>query len=137
MLQTSREDATDRKISVLLVEPDPQVAQLLLLLLAASDAPPHRFEPVCVEDIEAGLRSVARGSRIDAVLLGLTLNGGGALDGLKTLRRQAPHAPIVALVAPGAEERGREAVKLGAKGFQVRGRLNSDALKRALSRCCS
>lgn len=133
----SRERPEDRKISVLLVEPDPQVAQLLLLLLSAPGAPPRRFEPVRVEDIEAGLRSVASGSRVDAVLLGLTLNRGGTLEGLRTLRRRAPHAPIVALVAPGAEARGREAVKLGAKGFQVRGRLNSDALKRALSRCCS
>jgi DNA-binding NarL/FixJ family response regulator len=136
MPQTSPADAKDRKISVLLVEPDPQVAQLLLLLLAP-EAPPFRFEPVCVEDVDAGLRSLARGSRIDAVLLGLTLGGAGGLEGVRTLRREAPHAPIVALVAPGAEARGREAVKLGAKGFQVRGRLNSDALKRALSRCCS
>jgi DNA-binding NarL/FixJ family response regulator len=121
------------KIKVLLVERDPQVSQLLLLLLAAPDAPRLRFEPVCVADVEAGLRSIARGDRVDAVVLGLPRDGIGALERLRALRRQAPNVPIVALVEPGGEARGRVAVKLGAEGFQVRGRLNSGALKRSLS----
>jgi DNA-binding NarL/FixJ family response regulator len=122
------------KIAVLLVERDPQVAQLLLLLLAAPDAPRLRFEPVCVEDVEAGLRSLARGERVDAVVLGLPRYGVQALERMRTLRRRAPEAPIVALVEPGGEARGREAVKLGAAHFQVKGRLDSGALKRSLSR---
>ena len=123
----------DGKIAVLLVGHDPQVAQLLLLLLDAPNAPRRRFEPVCVKDVEAGLRSLARGDRVDAVVLGLPRDGVRSLERLRALRRQAPDVPIVALVEPGAEARGRVAVKLGAEGFQVRGRLNSDALRRSLS----
>ena len=108
------------------------MAQLLLLLLASPDAPRRRFEPVCVEDLEAGLRSLARGDRIDAVVLGLPPDGVRALERLRALRRYAPDVPIVALVEPGAEARGREAVELGAECFQVRGCLDSDALKRSL-----
>jgi DNA-binding response OmpR family regulator len=120
------------KITVLLVERDPQVAQLLLLLLAVPDAPRRRFETVCVEDVDAGLRSLARG-KVDAVILGLPRDPSRALERLRALRRHAPDLPIVALVEPGAEARGREAVKFGAEDFQVRGRLDSRALRRSLS----
>ena len=123
----------DGKITVLLVERDPQVAQLILLLLAAPDAPRRRFETVRVEDVEAGLRSLARGDKVDAVLLGMPRDGSRTLERLRALRRRAPGVPIVALVEAGAEARGREAVKFGAEGFQVRGRLDSGALKRSLS----
>src|SRR4051812_8354476 len=122
----------DGMISVMLVERDPQVAQLLLLMLAAPDAPRRRFEPVCVEDVEAGLRSLARGARVDAVVVGLPRDGARALQRLRTLRRRAPDVPIVALVEPGSEARGRRAVELGAEGFQVRGSLDPAALKRSL-----
>jgi DNA-binding NarL/FixJ family response regulator len=122
----------DGRISVMLVEPDPQVAQLILLLLAAPDAPRRRFEPVCYEDVDAGLRSIARGDRVDAVLLGLARDESRGLERLRALRRRAPGVPIVALVEPGGEERGREAVRLGAEGFQVRGRLTSRELQFAL-----
>ncbi|HEX4048435.1 MAG TPA: hypothetical protein VH309_11400 [Elusimicrobiota bacterium] len=121
------------KISVLIVAPDPQVAQLLLLLLAAPDAPPRGFEPVCVEDVETGLLSLKRGGPVDAVLLGSLPDGDGAFEPLRTLRRRAPGVPVVALVEPGGEARGREAVKLGAHGYQTRERLDSRALKNALS----
>ena len=119
----------DGQLSVLLVEPDPQAAQLLLLLLAAPDA--RRFETIRVEDVEDGRRVFEREQPVHAVLLGLPLDGGGLSERLSALRREAPDVPVVAAVEAGEEASGREAVALGAACFWVKG-ADARALKRAL-----
>jgi DNA-binding NarL/FixJ family response regulator len=126
------EDAAKQEVSVLLVEHDPQAAQLLLLLLAAPHPELRRFEPTRVEDVERGLLALARRDPVDAVLLGLPLPGGRTSERLRALRRRAPGVPIVALIEPGAEALGREALALGAHAFVVKGRMDCRALKRSL-----
>jgi CheY-like chemotaxis protein len=120
---------TDGEISVLLVEPDPQAAQLLLLQLAAPDA--RRFEAIRVESVEDGRRVLERAEPVAAALVGLPLEGGRLRERLRTLRRAAPELPVIAAVEAGAEELGREAVALGAACFWVKGG-DARALKRAL-----
>lgn len=121
---------TDDRISVLLVERDPQSAQLLLLLLAAPGA--RRVETVRVERVEEGLLLLERREPADAVLLGLPLGEGRPRERLKALRRRAPDVPVVAVVHPGEEALGRQAVAHGAAGFWVRS-ADARALKRALA----
>ena len=120
----------DETLTVLLVERDPQSAQLLLLLLAAPGARP--VETVRVERVEEGLLLLERKRRPDAVLLGLPLGAGRPRERLKALRRRAPNVPVLAVVDAGEEALGREAVKHGAAGFWVRG-ADARSLKRALA----
>ena len=120
----------DGRISVLLVERDPQSAQLLLLLLAAPDA--RGVETLRVERVEEGLLLLERREPADAVLLGLPLGEGRPRERLKALRRRAPDVPVVAVVDPGEEALGREAVAHGAAGCWVRS-ADARALKRALA----
>lgn len=120
----------DERISVLLVERDPQSAQLLILLLAAPDA--RGFETARVEGVEEGLRRLDRGERADAVLLGLPLAEGRLRERLRALRRRAPEVPVVVAVDPGDEALGREAMALGAESFWVRS-ANAGSLKRAVA----
>lgn len=117
------------RISVLLVERDPQSAQLLLLLLAAPDA--RRCETARVERAEEALLHMERGEPVDAVLLGLPLGAGRPRERLRALRRGAPEAPVVAVVDPGAEALGRQAVAHGATSYWVRS-ADAGSLKRAV-----
>lgn len=118
------------RISVLLIERDPQSAQLLLLLLAAPDA--RRCETVRVERAEEGLLQLDRGETPDAVLLGLPLGEGRPRERLRALRRRAPGVPVVAVVGPGEEELGRQAVDQGAACYWVRS-ADARSLKRAVA----
>lgn len=118
------------RVSVLLVERDPQSAQLLLLLLAAPGA--RRVETVRVERVEEGLLLLERREPADAVLLGLPLGEGRPRERLKALRRRAPDVPVVAVVEPGEEALGRQAVAQGAAGFWVRS-ADARELKRVLA----
>ena len=118
------------RITVLLVERDPQSAQLLLLLLAAPDG--RRCETVRVERAEEGLLLLDRGEPADAVLLGLPLGEGRPRERLRALRRRAPDVPVVAVVDAGDEALGRQAVAQGAAGFWVRS-ADARSLKRAVA----
>jgi DNA-binding NarL/FixJ family response regulator len=120
----------DESLSVLVVERDPQSAQLLLLLLAAPGA--RRVETVRVERVEEGLLLLERREPVDAVLLGLPLGEGRPRERIKALRRRAPNVPILAIVDPGEEALGREAVARGAAGFWVRS-ADARSLKGALA----
>jgi hypothetical protein len=107
------------KIEVLLVERDPQVAQLLLLLLGRPDPPTRRFEWTCVEDVESGLRRLARREPFDAVLLGPSLRSAGTRG---RLRGHAPAVPILTLAPEGKRRVDPDAVKRSLRGAVARAR---------------
>lgn len=118
----------DGEVTVLLVEDDPQVAQLLILL-AAGRSPLFAFE--CAEDLVSGARLLAKG-RVSVALLDLSAAGRVA-DALEALRSKSPGIPIVALLNPGEEPLGLEAVRQGASGYLVKGRLGAASLRGALA----
>jgi DNA-binding NarL/FixJ family response regulator len=118
------------RISVLLIERDPQSAQLLLLLLAAPDA--RRIETMHVQGVEEGLRRLEDDEPADAVLLGLPLGEGRPRERLRALRRKAPGVPVVVVVDPGEEALGRQAVEQGATSFWVRS-ADARSVKRAVA----
>jgi hypothetical protein len=93
----------DAKIAVLLIEEDPQVAQLVLLLTA-------EFALVRVDGADGALRGLAEEPGIEVVLLG----SGGA--GRGALRRLGGGVPVVAL-----------------DDHRVEGALDARALERALT----
>src|SRR6185503_4557228 len=105
-------------------------AQLLLLLLAAPGW--RRCETVRVERAEEGLLLLERGEPAEAVLLGLPLGAGRSRERIRALRRRAPDVPVVAVVDPGEEALGRQAVAQGAACYWVRS-ADAASLKRAVA----
>ncbi|UPT75154.1 MAG: response regulator [Elusimicrobiota bacterium] len=70
---------TNAKITVLLVEKDPQVAQLLLLLMTEPVLPSPQFSLVCADGPETARRVLREDPAIQVVLLGSGVRALGAL----------------------------------------------------------
>jgi DNA-binding NarL/FixJ family response regulator len=121
------------KITVLLVEKDPQTTQLLLLLMAAPAWPPLPFTMVCVDGLEAARAALAEDAAIQVVLLDPSLTGVGPLEALRVVRAHAPSTPVVMLIEPGEDGLGLAAVGAGAQDYQVKTSLDARTLKRTLS----
>lgn len=114
-----------RAKTVLLISGDPQTIQTFLLLHSAPGAPPLRWAPALRE----GLRLLAGPDPFEGVLLDLSLGA----DALRRVRSLRARLPVTALVEPGAERLGSEALARGASGFRVKGRLGAPAGEGALA----
>ena len=121
------------KITVLLVERDPQMTQLLLLLMAAPAWPPLPFTLVCVEGLDDALAALSADAAIQVVLLDAALSGAGPLEALRIIRAHSPMTPVVMLIEPDADAVGLAAVAVGAQDYQVKTSLDARTLKRTLS----
>lgn len=121
------------KITVLLVEKDPQITQLLLLLMSEPAWPQLQFTLVCVDGIDAALKALSADDSIEVALLDAAGTGLSLLDGLMKVRARAPAVPVVVLTEPGGESTGLEAVRRGAQDYQVKGSLDARTLKRTLT----
>lgn len=80
-----------------------------------------------VRSIEEALEFL-EGGPTDLILLDLWLSDGFALTGLEKIRRQAPDIPVVVLTGMGNDEMASEAIKLGARGYIVKGQGHLDEL---------
>lgn len=121
------------KITVLLVEKDPQITQLLLLLMSEPAWPQLPFTLVCVDGFDAALEALSADDSIEVVLLDAAGTRLSLLDGLLKVRARAPAVPVVVLTEPGGESTGLEAVRRGAQDYQVKGSLDARTLKRTLT----
>lgn len=121
------------KITVLLVESDPQVTQLLLLLMTAPAWPPLPFTLVCVEGLDSARAALAKDATIQVVLLDANHSGCGPLEALRAIQSHSPSVPIVLLTEDGGDSVGLMAVAAGAQDYQIKSNLDARTLKRTLS----
>lgn len=82
-------------------------------------------------DLDRALQILAEGG-INAVLLDLSLPGGGGLAALASLRTAHERIPVVVLTGCDDEEVGVEAVKMGAQDHVCKDQLSGRTLFRAL-----
>ena len=121
------------QFTVLIIESDPQITQLLLLLMSEPAWPPFPFTLVCVDGLRGAREALAEDDAIQVVLLDPVKSGANLPEALRILERLSPGTPVVVLTEPGCEAAGLEAIYAGAQDYQVKGSLDSRTLKRVLN----
>jgi len=119
----------DEPIKVLLIEDNPDHAQLIQELLTQERS--EQFDLACAERLSTGLKLLANRS-IDVVLLDLSLPDGQRLDTFVRVRDHAPQLPIIVLTSLDDEILAVKAVQQGAQDYLVKGRVDSNLLWRTL-----
>jgi serine phosphatase RsbU (regulator of sigma subunit) len=112
---------------VLLVEDDDGDALLVEALLEEAPSTFGLVRATTLAEARTG-----HGGGVDCILLDLGLPDAMGLEALTTLRRAAPDAAIVVLTGVTDEHRGVDALASGAQDYLVKGRVDGDALARAV-----
>lgn len=120
--------AARRPFSVLLVEDDRGDAILVEELIADAAADIHVVWAPSIKDAERYLDD----SRPDCVLLDLNLPDADGIKALDQIARRDVTMPIVVLTGLNDEHFGISAVAAGAQDYLVKGRVESETLRRAL-----
>ncbi|MCS7305056.1 MAG: fused response regulator/phosphatase [Thermoguttaceae bacterium] len=114
---------------ILLVEDDPDDVWILRNLLGDRwDGP---FELVHVELLEDALRCLET-SKIDAILLDLSLPDSQGVETFLRIYAQAPEAPIVILTGLDDQALALRCVQAGAEDYLVKGQVDDELLIRSL-----
>lgn len=115
-------------MNILLIEDNPADIYLLQEEFGAisGDHELH-FATTVAEAVDA-----ITANRPDAVLLDLSLPDGDGLESLATIQRAGPDLPILILSGNADQTMAVEAVRRGAQDYVLKGRIQSDALLRAL-----
>jgi DNA-binding NtrC family response regulator len=113
------------KVKILLIEDDPEHAQLIREMLRTGGG--ASFDVECADWLSTGLERLAAGG-IDVVLLDLTLPDSRGLDTFATVRAQAPSVPVIVLSGLLDGRLADEAVRRGAQDFLVKGKMDSRQL---------
>jgi len=120
----------EQLIRVLLVEDNPGDARLLQEELREFSASTH-FHVVHVDRLSEALRMVSE-TRLDAVLLDLSLPDGHGLGSISRMLQAAPTVPLVVLTGTDDERLAVQAVHEGAQDYLVKGQVTGPLLVRAL-----
>ncbi len=118
-------------INVLLIEDSNFATQLTKKMLDEEKSAQFNTELRCADSLAAGLEHL-KDDRIDIVLLDLTLPDSQELDTFKKVRAKAPDIPIVVMSGLEDERIAMNAVKKGAQDYLVKGRIESNLLKRSI-----
>ena len=115
---------------VLLIEDDPDETALVKRRLEAPDAD-RPFRVTAATRLPSAFQLLSRGV-YDAVILDLALPQSVGLEGFHKLRAQFPRAAVVVTAALHDEALARDAVRLGAQDYVIKGTLDHCVLKRVL-----
>ncbi len=119
---------TDR-FRVLLVEDDPDQAQLVQAILAKLGG--ASYDLVCADRFSAACEHLDKGG-FDVILLDLTLPDTQGLDTFLQVQARAEGVPIVVLSAIDDEALAIRSVREGAQDYLVKGRVTNQSLVQAL-----
>jgi PAS domain S-box-containing protein len=119
----------DKKIKVLLIEDNPDDAELIRRKLDRSDT---RFSITSVTRLQDGLDHLAR-NKPDLILSDLGLPDSHGLDTVTKILLDSPHVPLVVLSGFDDEAIAIKAVKSGAQDYLVKGQLEDTQIERPLS----
>jgi diguanylate cyclase (GGDEF)-like protein/PAS domain S-box-containing protein len=123
-------DASDDSAGVLLlVEDDPDHAFLVTRRLRDQLARGWQVEH---HGTAAGARSRLERGDVTCVVLDLSLPDAKGLEVVTMVRRAAPAVPIVVLTGTDNDALGREALRLGAQDYLVKGQHGPDAVGRSV-----
>jgi PAS domain S-box-containing protein len=108
---------SDRPISVLHVDDDPDFAEMVALFLRRAD---ESFVVETVHDVSAGVDRLAEAA-VDCVVSDYEMPGETGLDLLRTVRDSDPDLPFVLFTGRGSEEIAAEAVSAGVSDYLQKG----------------
>jgi PAS domain S-box-containing protein len=120
---------TENKLTILLVEDNPDDADLIEELLAEAAA--DQFKVEVVERLSQSLERLLDGG-IDAILLDLSLPDSQGMGTVNCVLDAAPDLPVVVLTGLDDDQLGIEAVERGAQDYLVKGEVDGRLLARAL-----
>jgi signal transduction histidine kinase len=116
-------------IKVLLIEDNPGDVRLIWEILSEVRNSPFYLD--VADSLLNGLNAIEK-NRSDVILLDLSLGDSNGIYTLNRVRDKAPDIPIVILTGMDDEVTAIKALKEGAQDYLVKGRTDSDLLKRAL-----
>jgi len=118
----------DKKIKVLLIEDNPDDAELIRRKLDRSDT---SFSITSVTNLQDGLDHLAQ-NKPDLILADLGLPDSHGLDTVTKILLNSPHIPLVVLSGFDDEAIAVRAVKSGAQDYLVKGQLEGIPIERSL-----
>jgi len=117
-------------IEVLLVEDNPQEAEIVRLYLAKRYS--HRYNIRHVRSIGGALTELSTGKRPSVILLDLHLPDTKGLDGYRYIAAAAPGVPVIILTNCNEERTAANAVRNGAQDYLIKREVNAALLHRAI-----
>ncbi len=119
-----------RPLRVMVVEADAAVAGRLQEQALAAGAPNAPVEVVRRSALQEAMTHLAKHQRMDLILLDLFLPDSAGLETLERLRQRNPLPSIVAVVEPGQEALGGQAIEKGAQDYLLRDEADARTLAR-------
>jgi len=114
---------------ILLIEDNPDDAQLIQTLLKREKSFPHTI--TCAGSLAEGF-ALVRGQAFDVVLSDLGLPDGLGLVTVEKLRKNLPHLPVIVLTGDDDIDMALTAIKMGAQDFMPKGELSGFMLSRTI-----
>ena len=108
----------DKRVRVLLIEDNPEDAQVMQDALAAAEEP--QFEVTWANRLSLALEQL-RGKDVDVILTDLDLPDSRGLDTLTAVRAETARHPIVVLTSADNDQLALQAVQQGAQDYLVKG----------------
>lgn len=121
----------DAAIRVLVVDDDPDYAEIVRFSLAQPEAGAPRFVMDAADRLAVALELLAR-QRYDAALVDLTLPDAAGLEAPRAVIAAAPSLAVLVATGLGDEELALEAIAAGAQDYISKGGFETRHLKRAL-----
>ena len=118
------------RIDVLLVEDNPQEAEIVRLYLAKRYSRPYSVRHA--RTAATALKEIEMGGAPSVVLLDLNLPDVKGLGGFERIARAAPAVPVIILTNFNEENTAARAVRAGAQDYLVKREVNSALLHRAI-----
>ena len=121
----------DQRISILLIEDDPDYALLMSLYVNDACGEALKYVLESASSLLEGIDLLAR-KEFDIVLLDLMLPDSQGIETLAQLRRRAPGIPVVVLTNLDPEALGLQAIGEGAQDFLIKSKVDPQLLRRAI-----
>ncbi|MBI4711483.1 MAG: diguanylate cyclase [Candidatus Omnitrophica bacterium] len=124
-----QEKLTQPGLKVLLVEDDPEFANILQVRLGHEKNPP--LEITCLPTLQQAQEALAE-KDWDLILLDLMLPDSSGIQTFTAIRSQARHTPVVIMSGLDSDDLAIDAVRKGAEDYLVKGELSSRLLLRVI-----
>lgn len=121
----------DAAVRVLVVDDDPDYAEIVRFCLAQPEAGAARFSMDVADRLSSALE-LAAAQRYDAALVDLTLPDASGLEAPKALLAAQPGLPVLVATGMGDEGLALEAIAAGAEDYIMKAGFEARHLKRAL-----
>lgn len=115
-------DPTSKTVKVLVIEDEPQQAELIRQILTGVASP--RYEIQLATCLREAIHQLLSGTAVDVALLDLTLPDCTGLRTFTVLATAAPDLPVVILTGLNDKAIGLEAVRQGAQEYLVKGEVD-------------